>query len=287
MEALLRATLERRYRLTVLRTGYPGAARDLARTAARESELVIAVGGDGTVADVASGVLDTDAVIGIIPTGSTNVIARSLGIPLQPARAARTLLRETVVRRFDVAVAADRVVVHIAGCGFDALMMRDVKHSHKRVARWLAYVPAALKHVNAPPADYRITIDGETKEITARMVLVANGSFIIDPWFQVGRNIRSNDGILDVCIYAPPDLWSAFTLSLWFVLGRVYRSRHFAQFRGRHIRIDASPPAAVELDGDYTGTTPLELQLRAGAIPILAPRAAPRWGGFPTIGGDN
>src|SRR5690606_18304550 len=77
LEAMLQSTLGRVYDVRVLRTGYPGEARDLARQSAKSSDVVLAVGGDGTVADVASGLVGSNTPLAIIPTGSANAVARS------------------------------------------------------------------------------------------------------------------------------------------------------------------------------------------------------------------
>ncbi|WP_294083836.1 diacylglycerol kinase family protein [Sphaerobacter sp.] len=272
LEAMLQTTLGRVYDVRVLRTSFPGAARDLARQAAESSDVVLAVGGDGTVGDVASGLVGTNTPLAIIPTGSANAVARSLGIPLQPAAAARLLVRPHDRRTLDVARAGDRVVVHMAGSGYDALVMRDAQRSLKRLARWLAYVPPALKHLTAPRIQYRVTVDGETTEFAARMVLIANGAFVLDPWLRFGDDIRPDDGVLDVCVFDPPHLAATLTLGLWFLVGHVGRSRFARRLRGRSVRVEASPPAPVELDGDYAGTTPLEMTVCPAAIQVIVPR---------------
>ncbi|MDI3339223.1 MAG: hypothetical protein QJR03_01700, partial [Sphaerobacter sp.] len=200
--------------------------------------------------------------------------ARALGIPLRPPAAARLLLHPHRTRALDVAVAGGRALVHMGGSGFDALIMRGAQPSLKRIARWLAYVPPALKHLRAPEFHYRVTVDGTTEETRARMVLVANGSFVLDPWFRVGEGIRHDDGVLDVCIFTPPNFWGMITLVLWFLAGRVERSRHLRHLRGREIRIDAAPPAPVELDGDYAGTTPIELRVHPAAVQVIVPAEA-------------
>ena len=271
LEALLRATLERRFDLEIVRTGSPGEARALARRAAQHARIVIAVGGDGTVSDVASGVIDTGAALAIIPTGSTNVVARSLGIPLDPVTAARMLLRPLVVRRLDVATDGDRLTLHMAGAGFDALMLRDARRDWKRAAAWLAYVPSAVRHLSEPPWHFELCIDGVVHRVTAHMVLVANGAFIINRWFRMGRSIFPDDGILDVCVFAPTRRLGIATMALWVLVGSVDRSRYYHQFRGRDVLLSAVPPAPIELDGDFAGWTPVHFRMRAAALRVVVP----------------
>lgn len=251
---------------------YAGHERELAQQAATETDLVIAIGGDGTVGHVASGLIDTDTALAIIPTGSTNVIARGLRIPGDPFRAARALRNDVTERWIDVADCDGRAILHMAGTGLDSLMFRDTPPRLKRFLAWAAYIPPAVKHLSSRPWEYQITIDGTPIETDARMVLIANGGFVIHPWFKVGEDIKIDDGLLDVCIFSPPSVFGSLTLALWITIGKVKRSRHFSQIKGTTVRITSTPPAPVEFDGDYIGTTPFEVSLRSHALPILIPR---------------
>lgn len=271
LENLLQGILERRFDLRIVRSSFAGEERMLARQFARDSDIVIAVGGDGTVSEVAAGLVGSPAALAIIPTGTTNVVARGLGIPLSPAGAARLLLRPTERLHLDIAVSGDRVMLHMAGAGFDALMMRDARHSLKRIAAWAAYVPPAMRHLTGRLWDFTLTVDGELVRARARMILIANGSFVLDPWFKVGQRIRPDDGLLDICIFTPPHLGGTLNVAFWGLLGRVERSRYFRQLQGKVIRLDATPPAPVEIDGDYIGTTPVELRVQPGALPVVVP----------------
>jgi YegS/Rv2252/BmrU family lipid kinase len=276
IESILRETLSGKVRLSIRRTERAQHAIALARAAARYSDFVIAVGGDGTVGEVATGLLGTGVPMAIIPTGSTNVIARGLNIPLDPKRAARMLQGPTETKLLDGMLASERVALHMIGCGFDAMIMEDAPQSLKRAAAWIAYVPAALKHVTGRSWKFRITIDGEEIATEARMVLVANGSFVLDPRFAVGRNIRADDGVLDVIVFTPPNLAAATTVASWLAVGQIDRSQYVQQFRGKQIRIESEPPAPVECDGDVVGATPVEITVLPRAVPVIVPLESTR-----------
>lgn len=250
---------------------YAGEERLLAETAAGETDLIIAVGGDGTVAHVASGILGKDVDMAIIPNGSTNVVARGLGIPGDPFRAARSLQRDMAPRWIDVGVSGDRVILHMAGSGLDSLMFRDTRPAMKRFFAWLAYVPPALKHLGIRPWRFKITVDGQEFETVARMVLVANGSFVVNPRFEVGRDIKIDDGYLDLLVFRPPNIPASLSLAGWITLGKAHRSRYVYQTRAKTLRIDSDPPAPVEFDGDYVGVTPFEVTIHPRALHIMAP----------------
>jgi diacylglycerol kinase (ATP) len=250
---------------------YAGEERELAEAAARETDLVIAIGGDGTVAHVAAALMGSNTRMAIIPNGSTNVVARGLGIPGDPFRAARALQGDMAPRWIDVGISDDRVILHMAGSGLDSLMFRDTRPALKRFIAWLAYVPPALKHLGIRPWRFRITIDGEVLETEARMVLVANGSFVINPRFEVGTNIRIDDGYLDVLVFRPPNIPASLSLAAWIILGKSHRSRYVYQTKAQQVRIESDPPAPVEFDGDYVGVTPFDVRIEPRALQIMTP----------------
>lgn len=277
VEAILREVLSPHIHLTIVRTRRSGDAVDLGRAAVRESEVVIAVGGDGTVSEVAAGILGADSKLAIVPNGSTNVVARSLNIPQDPRRAARALLGNLRTRTIDAIRIENRIALHMVGCGFDAKMMEDADPSLKRTAAWFAYVPAALKHMSVRPWTFRITVDDQRIATDAKMVLVANGAFVLDPRFEVGRGIRPDDGLLDVIVFTPPNLAATTEIASRMAIGRIDRSSYVTQITGKHVVIDSDPPAPVECDGDVIGVTPVTLDVLPSAISILVPAAETRF----------
>lgn len=265
--------LEQSYDVEFQYSTYGGEEKRLASEAADQPDvkLVIAVGGDGTVAHVAAGIIDKQIDMAIIPNGSTNVVARGLGIPGDPFRATRALQRDMAPRWIDVGVSGDRVILHMAGSGLDSLMFRDTRPAMKRFFAWLAYVPPALKHLGIRPWRFQITVDGQEFETDARMVLVANGSFVVNPRFEVGRDIKIDDGYLDLLVFRPPNVAASLSLAGWITLGKAHRSRYVYQIKARSLRIDSKPPAPVEFDGDYVGETPFEVEVRPRALHIMVP----------------
>lgn len=281
VEAILREVLSPHFRLIVVRTRRSGDAVDLGRAAARESDFVIAVGGDGTVGEIATGILGTESKLAIVPNGSTNVIARSLNISQDPRRASRALLGRLRTRTIDVIRIDNRIALHMVGCGFDAKMMEDAAPTLKRTAAWFAYVPAALKHMSVRPWTFRITVDDRQISTDAKMVLVANGAFVLDPRFEVGRGIRPDDGLLDVIVFTPPNLAATTEIASRMAIGRIDRSNYVAQYTGKHVFIESDPPAPVECDGDVIGITPVTLDVLPDAISILVPAIEARYAKAP------
>ncbi|GBD17467.1 Putative lipid kinase BmrU [bacterium HR26] len=265
------AILSERYALAVLECQDLDELTRLARTAAERADTVIAVGGDGTVSRVATGILGTPARLAVLPGGSTNHIARLLGMPSNLVRAARVLAGPTRLRRLDVGCADQQALLFLGGVGVDALIVRDAPTTVKRFLAWAGYIPPGLRHLQDGPWRVRVAVDGAVVETTARTVLVANGSFLVHPWFRVGQDIRPDDGLLDVCIYSPTRFVDWVTLGLWMLVGQVHRSRHVRQLRGRSVEIRSSPPAPIEIDGDYLGEGNLAVSVYPAALTVVVP----------------
>jgi len=246
-------------------------ATSAATEAGLSARIVIAVGGDGTVSDVATGIFGSGAALGIVPAGSTNIAARSLGIPVDPA-AALTLLGGTHrIRAIDIGRSEDRSFVHIAGAGFDAELFRGASPVWKRRLGWFAYLPAAVSALRLPPSEVLITADGASLEARSPLVLVANGGSAIAPKFRIFPGITVDDGWLDVLIFAsstPAQL--AATLGLAGTQ-RLDRSPHVTHRRARAVGIEATPPLPVELDGDPRGTTPRQFSVIPLGLRVVTP----------------
>lgn len=240
--------------------------------AARSSDMVIAVGGDGTVADVATGIFGSSAALGIVPAGSINIIARSLGIPAKPEAALSLIAGRHQLRAIDVGRSYDRSFVHIAGAGFEAELFSATNPDLKRRMGWIAYLPAAAAALRLPPSNVRVTTDGMGIEARSPLVLIANGGSAIAPEFRIYPGISVDDGWLDVLVFTtsmPAQV--AATLSF---AGRqqLNRSPYATWRRAKNVKIEAVPQLAVELDGDPRGSTPREFSVVPGGLIVVTPR---------------
>jgi YegS/Rv2252/BmrU family lipid kinase len=275
IEADLRyEALRRNIELQLEQTNRPGHAIELAAAAIDDVDTIIAVGGDGTVSDVVTGSIGSPVAVGIVPTGSTNIIARELGIPKDINMAAAIALGDGRDEMFDVARAGETTFMHMAGAGFDAAIMGDTPSRWKRRVGWLAYLPAAARHLNAPRFTARLTIDGAAQETTARLVLCAIGGAIVHPRFRVGERIDRTDGVLDILIYDPPGLGGTLSSLAWIVAGHPGRSRWLTQRCGRSVLLDADQKVPFEVDGDFVGYVPVEIAMLEHQARIRVPKSA-------------
>lgn len=261
--------------LRVVETTPDGGASDLASTVDGEVDTIVAVGGDGTVSDVVVGLLGRPVALAIVPIGSTNMIAKELGIPQRPDDAARVALGAGTTRAVDVALAGDRAIVHMAGAGFDAAMMRDTSSRWKRRIRWLAYVPAGLKNLKYPRFEFSGAIDGEPLNGTARLLLVAIGGSIIHPKLQLGHGIDRSDRLIDLLIFDPPSAFGVLATLWWIITRRPDRCRWVLHHRGTHIKLASPTDVPFEIDGDFAGSLPVEITLYEEPLRVRVPDPRP------------
>lgn len=248
-----------------------GHATELARAAVGSGAVIVAVGGDGTVSDVVTGIVGTRTVVAIVPVGSTNMIAKELGLPRDLREAVSVALTSPTRRAIDVARVGETTCLHIAGAGFDAAMVHDANPALKRRFGWLAYLPAAARHLRDPAFELNVTVDGISETAQARTVLCAIGGSIINPRFRVGEGIDRADGLMDVCIYNPPNLLATFSCAWWIGRGTPGRSRWLRQMRGRTIRLSSPNTIPFEVDGDPMGLLPVDITMLDEQISVVVP----------------
>lgn len=253
-------------------------ARDAVRLGYR---AVVAAGGDGTIAEVITGLAGTGVPLGVIPQGTANQVASNLGIPADVERAVEVVVNG-VPAPMDLGQLGDgRYFALIAGAGWDAEVMSTATRQLKERWGFGAYLIAGLRSVITPPsASFRITADGQTFEISAATVLLANvGQIFADILpvnFKIGPGVSFSDGLLDVCIFAPRTLPEVATV-LWRVASRRYvGDERIIYLQAREISIVADPPVITQLDGDCIGHTPLTARAVPAGVQVLVPPPSPR-----------
>jgi diacylglycerol kinase (ATP) len=254
----------------------PGAAVALAAQAVREGYAVVAVvGGDGTVHEVLNGVLGAPAsehpALAVIPGGTGNDFARGVGIPRDMVTAARLLLDGAQRRRVDVGRVNDRYYGTISGVGFDAEVAAEVNRWPKWVAGTIVYTAGILKKlITYRCAPARITIDGETVELSMFLLAAANTA-----WYAGGMymapHARPDDGRLEVILAR--DLTMIETLG---VLPKVFSGAHLGHPKVSHragveIRVESDIPLAIHADGETVGRVPAVFRVHPHALEVLVP----------------
>jgi diacylglycerol kinase (ATP) len=222
-------------------------ASELARDAADKYECIVAVGGDGTVNEIASAIVGTDTVLGIIPFGSGNGLSRFLGIPMAIENAIKTL-NDQRIEFIDSAKLNGKWFFNMAGMGFDAHISKVF--SHDKTRGFGAYIKSAFREiVNYRPETYYLEIDGVAYEREAFMLSFANSSQYGNN-AHVSPNASVQDGFIDVCIIKPFPLYRFPEMGLRMFTKTAHRSKYVEIVRGRNILVKRNAEGPVHLDGE-------------------------------------
>jgi diacylglycerol kinase (ATP) len=262
------------------------ASIDAAGADARRADagLVVAVGGDGTVAALAVGLAGSGIPLAIVPGGAGNVLATALGVPDEPDLAIRSLagasrrsidLGVAVLPGAPGAPATELGFAVAAGVGWDARVMEAAAGSDKQRLGRLAYWVAALGLLGQlAPVPYRIEIDGERLELEATVALVANAGELVPGLVRPRLPIEPDDGLLDLLVLRvgtiPGGIRGALELLGRTELGGTPSGAAF-RARGKRIRVEADPAQPRQVDGDALGSGAIELTVRPAAVEVLVP----------------
>lgn len=254
----------------VIRTRDIDHARSSARAAAEAGETVAAIGGDGLLAPIAGELRRTGSALAIVPGGRGNDLARVLGVPRDPAAAARVAI-EGRERTIDMATVDGVPYLGIASFGFDSDANRIANET--RVVRGnLVYLYAALRALAGwRPARFAVVVDGERHELAGYSVAVANskaygGGMLLAPQAEL------DDGLIDVVA-----IGRASRLHFLSKLPRVFRGAHLGDptvtaLRGRVVELAADRDFDVYADGDPIGSVPARVEVDPGCLRVVVPR---------------
>jgi YegS/Rv2252/BmrU family lipid kinase len=232
------------------------------------ADLVIAAGGDGTVASVVNGVWQSRASIGILPAGTGNLLARAMGIPNALEPALDLIVGDQALQALDLMQIGDHVFVLDVSAGLSARAMRDTPPEQKKRFGVFAYVwPMVRDLIRLRRRDFNLTIDGQRMSIRASEILVANGAF------PQGSPEDFNDQQFNVYILAARNLPDYLRVFWEFVRGLWHEKTALRTLTVREsITIEAvGQPQPVQADGEPLGSTPITVQLIPSAIRVIIP----------------
>jgi diacylglycerol kinase (ATP) len=256
--------------------------RDVRRATRRalkdERDVVVAVGGDGAVVQVATVLAETTVALGIIPTGTGNLLAGNLNIPTDRDQAVETVLTGRP-RRIDmgqVSIGGKKKAFTVAcGIGYDAKVMDATQLEQKLHWGKLAYLANSIRQAgslhNGP---HEITLDGVHSRMEAAQVFIANFGKML-PVVQPRRRIRGDDGLLDVIVVRAagplPALLAGWEAMLQKDLGES-AGGHVFRAQAREIRVRSDRKRLVETDGSVAGKTPISVSVKPRALTVIVPR---------------
>lgn len=262
-----------RVRWDVSITQKSGDARRFAREAASAGvDVVAAYGGDGSVMEVAHGLMGSEVPMAILPGGTANLMSVELGIPRKLAEASQVACSEkSQVRMVDIGQVGERYFLLRVGIGFAAEKVRIADRELKNKYGILAYSIGALKAVKvAQTARYLITIDGKHHTTEGLTCLIDNAGNLGIAGLSASKRISVSDGLLDVIIVRDFrfSAWVAMTAS---VTDRQPNPDYFHHWQGSEISITTEPPLSIQGDGEMWGQTPVSVKVIPQAIRVLVP----------------
>jgi diacylglycerol kinase (ATP) len=252
----------------VLNTEYPNHATELASFAG--TPLVVAAGGDGTVNEVLNG-LSPEATLGVLPLGTANVLARELGLPLDPVEACRRILKGERSRvDFGVAIdgeGAERRFACMAGIGFDAKVIGAVTPRLKRYLRRLAFQLTAFRVLfgnRFPPLE--ILLGDEIH--TARFAIIANGQYYGGDYRVSGPGLLTSGKFETILVERVSDLLRPDVFAGIITRRPLNRAMTSVTSTDVHARAPGAE-VPVQLDGELWGRLPMSFRIEPGALNVV------------------
>lgn len=252
------------YRTTPEDTG-TGLAR---RMAEEQVELVIAAGGDGTIHAVASGLVGSRSIMGIIPTGTMNNLAHSLSIP-DTIPDACTAIATGVTRTIDVGKVNDHIFIEVAGVGLEASLFpaaEEIKH-HGFLSTVHGAASGLKTLLGFKPTRLSISGGRGRRLYTALQVTICNAPFY-GVHFQIAPTIRMDDGMLDMVVYRDFSKLEYLRHAISISQGRRPYQPKIQILRIKSVHIDAAQPLDIQADGEVIGTTPANVSILPGALRV-------------------
>lgn len=295
------------WHVTCRETREPGEATGLARDAVRRGAgVVVAVGGDGTVSEVANGLIHTDAVLGVLPAGTTNSWALQMGIPalnpLSPGTgvarlvadlgkrlahplhasyyrtvlldAARVLVEGRTVA-VDVGEVAGRHFMMWAGIGLDASILESVPPKEKKALGSWAYVLTAIGSIGQSSCtDVRLTLDGKVVNVSTPSIIV-NNIQLYGGMLPIGARAKVNDGKLDVCVFKGDGFITFVQHALKVLSHKHLQDPKMDYYQCREVTIESAQPLPVHLDAEPFTGTPVTIRTLPLALKVIVPEKTP------------
>ena len=251
-------------------TSHPGEAEELAQRAIDEGfTRIVAAGGDGTVNQVANGLADRKAALGVLPMGSVNVFAMELGLPLYNLRRCWDIIEDTNIRQIDLPIANGRYFVQLAGVGLDAQVVKETSLAFKRSFGPLSYLISAAQIAARQPPKLFIESE-ETSVEEGSFVLVGNGRLYGGP-FPFFKHAIVDDGLFDVVVFKRLGYLEIVKYLQDVVFSSDIKVPEIEYFQTRQLRITSEQDVPLELDGEFAGNCPVDFRIRGKALRVLTP----------------
>ncbi len=255
-------------------TEYAGHASELTKNAIDNGvNTILAVGGDGTVNEVAQSMLHSNATLGIIPKGSGNGLARELFIPMDVKKALEVVLKGHVTT-IDSCTANGRVFFTTCGVGFDAAVSKKFANEKHRGS--LTYIKSTIEEfLSYKPEEYELLIDDTIREEKAFLVACANASQYGNNAF-IAPHADIEDGKMDITILSPFTPLDIAPLAIQLFTKQLERNSKIKTLKGREVTIIRKEPGIMHLDGEpIEAEAEIHISMDPGSLRVYTPTEVP------------
>jgi diacylglycerol kinase (ATP) len=237
----------------------------------RKGSLVIVGGGDGTISSIVDLFAYQDIVLGILPLGTGNSFARTIGIPLT-IEGAVDVIANGKVADIDLGKIDHDYFANIASLGFSAEVARSSSNRLKKFLGPLAYGLVAVREFARHRSfTCKLQLAQEEYKIKTHQLIIANGSFIGKTFLT--PSISPDDRSLIVFTMDMLNRWQMLNLWIAFFLGKYTAFSEAKYFRTREMRIETDPPQYINVDGEITTQTPVTVCIAPEALRIMVPQS--------------
>lgn len=270
-----RYLMSKGYKVEVLFTEKKGNAGSLAREAIGEiPSLIIAAGGDGTFNEVINGIAGSEIPMAILPLGTTNVLAKEIGIPENVEGAMEIAVTGTTktISLGKIAITrpsslVSRYFVLMAGIGFDGEAVFGINETFKKISGKGAYIHSGIKTLlRFNPDELIFDIDGKTYSGYSAIISKTakyGGDFKITP------DARLTDPTLYICLFKGKKRLDVLRYVFGIATGSHLRFKDVEYLKAKRIKIDGN--AHIQIDGDYFGMTPAKIEVATNTLRLIYP----------------
>jgi YegS/Rv2252/BmrU family lipid kinase len=261
--------------LDVRRSGSRTALADVIRSCADDVDAIVVAGGDGTVNAAIPALIEAGKPVGILPFGTANDLALTLGIPSDPLAAA-AIIAAGHLRRIDVGKVNDAYFLNVASVGLAVNIAERQDAELKRQWGIFSYVVAAVDTLSgAERFPARITCGDRSERVLAYQIAVGNGIHY-GGGLTISPEASIDDGVFDVYAIETTSVANLIALAPKLRDGTLVERDDVAFFRGPTVRIETETPMPVNTDGEVTTETPADFAVMPGALEVFAPNGASR-----------
>lgn len=252
----------------VMYTEHAGHGTQLAKEAAAlpNVEAVVAVGGDGTLSEVASGLLDTGVPMGIIPSGTGNDFIRSFDYPRDPQEALKRILKKEL-KPVDLVSFNDRCFINVAGMGFDVTVLQQMERYHGKFKGMLPYLFGLLRTIFIfQPIEIDMELDGKRSQRRVLICSAANGK-IFGGGIPICPKADVDDGLLDIVIVNTVPRWRIPFYLPGLLMGHVLKWKITEHVRCKSVRL-IGHQMYVQTDGEIRCMDEAAMQIQPGRLKL-------------------